>query len=43
MTGRVILSSLNWMYKWYNPEKPKTPQEIASIYFDTILRGLAKR
>lgn len=43
MTGRLILSSLNWMYKWYNPEKPKTPQEIASIYFDTILRGLAKR
>ncbi|MCB1395196.1 MAG: TetR/AcrR family transcriptional regulator [Rhodobacter sp.] len=43
MTGRLILSSLNWMYKWYNPEKSKTPQDIAGIYFDTLLNGLAVR
>lgn len=43
MTGRLILSSLNWMYKWYNPDKAKTPQDIAATYFETLLHGLAAR
>ncbi len=41
MAGRLILSSLNWMHRWYDPDKPMTPQHIASVYFDMILNGLS--
>jgi len=43
MTGRVILSSINWMHRWYNPEKALTPPEIVESYFGIILQGLARR
>jgi AcrR family transcriptional regulator len=43
MAGRLILSSLNWMHRWYDPAKPATPQEIADIFFDLIFKGLEKR
>lgn len=40
MTGRLILSSLNWMHRWYNPNKSATPEQIAAIFFDMIFNGL---
>lgn len=40
MAGRLILSSLNWMHRWYNPKKPATPEDIAAIYFDILVDGL---
>ncbi|WP_100180292.1 TetR/AcrR family transcriptional regulator [Bradyrhizobium nitroreducens] len=40
MTGRLILSSLNWMHRWYNPNKSATPEQIAEIFFDMIFNGL---
>ena len=40
MTGRLILSSLNWMHRWYNPNKSATPEEIAEVYFDMLFNGL---
>lgn len=43
MTGRLILSALNWMHKWYDPAGSRSPQEIAALYFDTLLQGLAVR
>ena len=43
MTGRIILSSINWMHRWYNPEKTMTPPEIVDAYFGIILKGLDKR
>ncbi|MEZ5650879.1 MAG: TetR/AcrR family transcriptional regulator [Burkholderiaceae bacterium] len=43
MTGRLILSGINWMHRWYDPDKSLTPGEIATAYFDTIYQGLAKR
>lgn len=43
MTGRVILSSINWMHRWYNPDKKMTPPEIVDAYFGIILKGLDKR
>jgi AcrR family transcriptional regulator len=43
MAGRLILSALNWMHRWYDPAKPATPQEIADIFFDFILKGLEDR
>lgn len=43
MTGRLILSGINWMHRWYDPAKPMTPAQIASAYFDTLYQGLARR
>jgi AcrR family transcriptional regulator len=43
MTGRLILSSLNWMQRWYDPKLSLSPQEIADIYFDLIFHGLEIR
>ena len=40
MTGRLILSSLNWMHRWYDPAKPSTPVDLADTYFDLIFKGL---
>lgn len=38
--GRLILSSLNWMHRWYKPEKGLTAMQIAETYFDMIFNGL---
>ena len=43
MTGRLILSGINWMHRWYDPDKTLTPGEIAAAYFETIYQGLARR
>ena len=40
MTGRLILSSLNWMHRWYNPNKSATPEQIADVFFDMVFNGL---
>lgn len=40
VTGRLLLSSLNWMNRWYNPEKPLRPAQIAEMYFDIVLKGI---
>jgi AcrR family transcriptional regulator len=40
MTGRMILSMLNWMHRWYNPSMPMKPEQIADMYFDLVFNGL---
>ncbi|MDQ8730752.1 TetR/AcrR family transcriptional regulator [Bradyrhizobium sp. LHD-71] len=40
MAGRLILSSLNWMHRWYNPAKSLKPEQIADLYFDMVFNGL---
>ncbi len=42
MAGRLVLSSLNWMHRWYKPDKDMTPAQIADSYFDLIFNGLKK-
>lgn len=40
LTGRLVLSALNWMHRWYRPDKDLTPGQIADSYFDLIFNGL---
>jgi AcrR family transcriptional regulator len=40
MTGRMILSTLNWMHRWYNPSMPMKPEQIADMYYDLVFNGL---
>ena len=43
LAGRLILSSLNWMHRWYKPDKGLAPPQIADAYYDMILHGLKAR
>jgi TetR/AcrR family transcriptional regulator, cholesterol catabolism regulator len=38
--GRLILSALNWMHRWYQPGRGQSAAEIAEAYHDMIFGGL---
>jgi TetR/AcrR family transcriptional regulator, cholesterol catabolism regulator len=40
ITGMSIIGMVNWTYKWYKPNGPKTIEEIAKIFTDLILHSL---
>jgi AcrR family transcriptional regulator len=40
LAGRLVLSSLNWMHRWYVPEKGMSAPQIAEAYFDMVFNGL---
>ena len=42
LAGRLVLSALNWMHRWYKPEKDLAAPEIAGAYFDMIFNGLKR-
>lgn len=37
----AVLSVVNWLYTWYNPDGPLTPDEIADRFLDVLLPGIA--
>jgi len=41
VAGRLILSAINWMHRWYKPGGTFTAAEIAAHYYDMIVGGLA--
>lgn len=43
LAGRMILSSLNWMYRWYNPSGNRKAADIAREYFQMMVMGIATR
>lgn len=36
----LALSAVNWLYQWYRPDGPLTPDEVADQFSDLIVRGL---
>lgn len=38
----LILSSINWIYQWYSPDGPMTPEEIARTLTDMLFNGLRR-
>ncbi|RME39502.1 MAG: TetR/AcrR family transcriptional regulator [Planctomycetota bacterium] len=38
----LILSSINWIYQWYKPDGPMSPEEIARKLTDMLLSGLKR-
>lgn len=38
----MILSSVNWIYQWYRPGGPMTPDEIARKITDLLFNGLRR-
>lgn len=43
MAGRLVLSGINWMHRWYDPAKPLSAEAIAGEYCDMLLGGFASR
>lgn len=37
---KLILGMINWLYHWYSPQGPLTPQQIGEAMADIVLRGL---
>ncbi len=42
MTTFAILGMVNWLYAWYQPDGPLTPEQIADAYLALILGGLCE-
>jgi len=38
----LILSSINWIYQWYRPDGPMTPEDIARKLTDMLYNGLRR-
>jgi TetR/AcrR family transcriptional regulator, cholesterol catabolism regulator len=36
----LVLSAANWVYTWYDPAGPLSPDQVADRYTDLLLRGL---
>ncbi len=36
---RIVLGSINWMYKWYDPAKHLAPKEIFDYYYAILANG----
>ena len=43
MVALAILGMCNWLYQWYSPDGRLTPQQIAAIFSDVVINGLARR
>jgi AcrR family transcriptional regulator len=43
LTGRAVLSCLNWLHRWYSPAGHLTPAEIVLFYADIIIAGVAAK
>jgi hypothetical protein len=40
MIARAILGAVNWTARWYRPDGPQTPAEVASAFSDYLVKGL---
>jgi hypothetical protein len=38
---RAILGALNWTARWYRPDGPRAPTDVAKVYARYLTRGLA--
>ena len=43
LTGRAVLSCLNWMYRWYSPTGTLRPRDIVDAYADILIGGIAAK
>jgi AcrR family transcriptional regulator len=38
----LILSAVNWLYQWYRPDGPLSPDEIAERFIEMIFQGMQR-
>ncbi|WP_426960051.1 TetR/AcrR family transcriptional regulator [Muricoccus radiodurans] len=39
LAGRLVLSALNWLPRWYDPAGPRSATEIAEEFYEMIVTG----
>lgn len=37
----TLLGMCNWIYSWYNPKGPVTPEQLSRIVFDVFINGVS--
>lgn len=42
VTALAILGMCNWLYEWYSPDGALQPREIAGMFSELVLKGLAQ-
>lgn len=42
LVTRAMLGAVNWTARWYRPDGPQTPSEIAQALSDYLVKGLTK-
>jgi AcrR family transcriptional regulator len=42
LVGLAILGAVNWTARWYRPDGPRTPAEIAETFSDYLVRGVLR-
>jgi AcrR family transcriptional regulator len=42
LVTRAMLGAVNWTARWYRPDGPQTPTEIAQALSDYLVKGLTK-
>jgi len=40
LVTRAILGAVNWTARWYRPDGPQTPAQVAASFSDYLVRGL---
>lgn len=43
MAALMVLSAVNWLPQWYNPNGPLSPIQVADSFSELVLRGLEPR
>jgi AcrR family transcriptional regulator len=43
LAGMALLGAINWIARWYRPDGPARPEEVARVFLDLFLGGLAPR
>jgi hypothetical protein len=41
VVSMALFGTINWMYRWYRPSYPETPEEIARTMAEIFLGGFA--
>lgn len=42
MVGLAILGAVNWAARWYRPDGPRKPEEIATLFSNYLVRGILR-
>ncbi len=43
LAGRLVVSALNWLPRWYNPAGPMKAPDIVGQFYDMLVSGFAPR
>jgi hypothetical protein len=42
MASFAAAGALSWIARWYDPRGPLGPEELANVFIDLLVRGVAR-